>query len=214
MIVAPSIASGDPLRLADEIALCDECFDAVHLDVADGVAVRGISFGLGACIAACELSRSASKSIHLEVADPLAYVDDIRRCSADVLFVQTDNRRDPLGTLRAMRDAGLGMAVGANVSNLDAGRSYFDELIALGGPVLVGTTAHDDVAQACRRDMLDLAASIADGGRREVWVDGGIGADRLAWLAERGIYAAVLGRAVFEDRARARALARRWGFGG
>lgn len=209
MIVSPSIASGDPLRLADEIALCDECFDAMHLDVADGVAVRGISFGLRACVAACELSRSSSRSIHLEVNNPLAYVDDLRRCDATELFVQTDNLADPVGTLRELRAAGLGMAVGANVSNLDVGRAYFDVLLAEGGPVLVGTTAHDDPAQVCRRDMLELAARLAEDGR-EVWVDGGITPGLLAPLAEQGIHAAVLGRAVFGDRARARQLAHQW----
>lgn len=210
MIVSPSIASGDPLRLADEIALCDECFDAMHLDVADGVAVRGISFGLKACIAACELSASSSKTVHLEVADPLAFVDDLRACSADTLFVQTDNLSDPVGVLRELRSAGLGMEVGPNVSNLDVGRPYFEELLALGGPVLVGTTSHDDVAQVCRQDMLDLAVALADGGRREVWVDGGIAPEMLPALSEQGVRAAVLGRAVFADRERARAMAATW----
>lgn len=198
------------MRLADEITLCDKYFDAIHLDVADGVAVRGISFGVGTCAAACELSTSSSKSLHLEVNDPLAHIDDLRCCSADVLFVQTDNLLEPMRILTDLRRAGLGMEVGPNVSCLDVSRPYLHELLALGGPVLVGTTSHDDLDQICRRDMLDLAADLAEEGGREVWVDGGITPEMLPWLAEHGVAAAVLGRAVFSDRGYARLMAHAW----
>lgn len=209
MIISPSIASGDSLRLADEIALCDECFDAMHLDVADGVAVRGITFGLKTCVAACELSSSSSRSIHLEVNDPLSYVADLRCCDATELFVQTDNLTDPVNVLRELREANLGMTVGANLGNLDVGRTYLDALLAEGGPVLIGTTAHDDPAQVWRRDMVEFAIWLAEDGR-EVWVDGGITPELIVPLAEQGIHAVVLGRAVFKNRERARCLARQW----
>lgn len=201
MLISPSIASGDPLRLADEITYCDNYFDAIHLDVADGVAVRGISFGLRTCIEACRLSRAGSKSIHLEVNNPLIFIEDLKRCDTDRIFIQTDNLANPIDIIRAFQSAGL--SVGVNVSDADLGQSYLEVLLGLVDPVLVGTTSHDDPAQVCRVDMIEFATELAEDGLHEVWIDGGITPEILNQVRDSHIYAAVLGRAIFEDRNRA-----------
>jgi pentose-5-phosphate-3-epimerase len=132
------------------------------------------------------------------VNDPALHVADVVRCGADVVFVQVDNVNDPVGNLRLYLEAGL--TAGANVSNLDLGRPYLDELLALSPYVLVGTTAHDDKAQTCRPDMLEFAKRVAADGIHEVWVDGGITAEIFYGLADSAIHAAVLGRAIFADK--------------
>lgn len=204
MIISPSIASGDTLRLADEIDLCDRVFDAMHLDVADGVAVRGISFGFGTCEAACRLSSASSKSIHLEVNDPIACLGAVGRCGANDVFVQMDNLDDPVGVLDLYLAAGL--PVGPNVSNLDLGRSYLPDLLGRSKRVLVGTTSHDDEAQRCRPEMVEFACRLAEDDNRDVWVDGGITPEMLPRLARAHVHAVALGRAVFSDRAHAARL--------
>ena len=39
MLISPSIASADVLRVADELDYIDKYFDNVHIDIEDGVAI-------------------------------------------------------------------------------------------------------------------------------------------------------------------------------
>ena len=201
MLISPSIASGNVLRLADEIAFCDEHFDAIHLDIADGVAVRDISFGFKACAEACRLSTASSKTIHLEIDNPVAHLDHVRQCDADMVFIQTDHVADPLAVLDRYQSAGI--PTGANISCDDMRRRHLNDILVRVRGVLVGTTSHDDKTQACLPDMLEFARELAETGQHEVWIDGGITEEIVRSLSTSRIHAAVLGRAVFGDKAHA-----------
>lgn len=201
MLISPSIASGDVLRLADEISFCDEHFDAIHLDVADGVAVRSISFGFKACTEACRLSTASSKTIHLEIDDPVAHLDHARQCGADLVFIQTDHVSDPLAVLDQFQSAGI--PTGANISCDDMRRPHLNDILDRVRSILIGTTSHSDETQTCLPDMLAFARELAEAGRHEVWVDGGITEEIVRDLSTSRIHAAVLGRAVFGDKVHA-----------
>ena len=68
MKISPSIASADILRIADEVQFTNQYFDDIHLDVADGIAVGEISFGIQMCRRICEIA-TLPISLHLEASD-------------------------------------------------------------------------------------------------------------------------------------------------
>ena len=59
MKVSPSIASADVLNVASEVAFIDKYFDNIHIDIEDGVAVGGISFGMKMSKGICSISTSS-----------------------------------------------------------------------------------------------------------------------------------------------------------
>ena len=65
MKISPSIASSDLLNISEEISFIDEYFDAIHLDIEDGVAVNNISFGFKLAKSICDISKSKEKTMHL-----------------------------------------------------------------------------------------------------------------------------------------------------
>ena len=93
MIISPSIASSDVLYVADEVDFADKYFDDIHIDIEDGVAVSGISFGSQMAKKICERA-SKPKSIHLEVINPMNYIDDVKQCNADICFIQVGRNND------------------------------------------------------------------------------------------------------------------------
>ncbi len=197
MIVSPSIASGDPLRIAQELDFIDKYFDSVHIDIEDGNAVRNISFGFKTAIAICDYSSSSDKTIHLEVTDPLVYLDKLKQCKADVIFIQADALADPVAVMKRMIEEGL--TTGVNLSNLDMDRPCLEELLQLTDYVLVNTTHHDDPAQICDERMLEYALKLAEQNKK-VWIDGGITLEIFERVRDSKIHAAVMGRAVFGNR--------------
>ena len=200
MIVSPSIASGDPLRIAQELDFIDKYFDSVHIDIEDGNAVRNISFGFKTAIAVCDYSVSSDKTMHLEVTNPLEYIDKIKQCKVDAVFIQADALSDPVFVTRRMIEEGI--PTGVNLSNLDMGKPYLEELLEMTDDVLVNTTHHDDPAQICDEAMLDYALRLAAEGKK-VWIDGGITAEIFERHKDSDIYAAVMGRGVFGNKEKA-----------
>lgn len=197
MIVSPSIASGDPLRIAQDLDFIDRYFDSVHIDIEDGNAVRNISFGFKTAIAVCDYSSSADKTIHLEVTDPLVYIDKIKQCKADVIFIQADALADPVSVMKQLIEEGI--TTGVNLSNLDMDRPCRQQLLDLTDYVLINTTHHDDPAQICDERMLEYAVELAEQNKK-VWIDGGITIDIYEKVKDSKIYAAVMGRGVFGNR--------------
>lgn len=200
MHISPSIASGNLLRIEEEVAFADRFFNSLHLDIEDGVAVSGITFGTRMCQLICDVSSSAEKTIHLEVWRPLDYLEELRRCSADMVFIQTAHLSEPEMIIQAFRDAGI--PTGISVNQLDLTSPDWNRLMTLADNILVATAYPDDPDQCCQDKMLDLALMIANSGKK-VWIDGGVTSDIVLRLKDSPLTAAVLGRAVFGDKEQA-----------
>lgn len=200
MKISPSIASADILRIADEVQFTNQYFDDIHLDVADGIAVGEISFGIQMCRRICEIA-TLPISLHLEVSNPLQYVEQVKQGNFDMVFIQVDcltNAKEVVGIYRANA-----IPVGINLSNLDLEREDLRELLEMTGHVLINTTYHNDIRQSLRREMLDYAIRLANETEHKVWIDGAINWDIIKEIQNSNIYAAVMGRAVFSDKANA-----------
>ena len=191
--ISPSVASSDLLHVSDTIRYVDENYSDIHLDIEDGVYLPNISFGFRLAKAVCAATRS-ERSLHLMVHDPLFWIEDVRACSPERCFVHLDHRSDAEAVLQAYRRAGI--PVGLGLSNRDLGRDL-SELLPLVDTALVLTAVIEDPLQRYSSELEDFAASLVPH-LREVWVDGGVKFTDLERLEQRGLHAAVMGRAVFQ----------------
>lgn len=196
MLISPSIASADVLRVADELDYIDKYFDNVHIDIEDGVAVHGISFGMKMTQKICSYSTSKEKSIHLEVFDPLSYIDDLLTLDFDVVFIQISHLKDPLPVIEKFKEKGL--RTGINIRIEDTERENFKELLYTCDDFLVSTTTYRNGCEEYLTGMEQLAIDLS--GHKKIWVDGHIGYEEYCRLNSTGIYCAVMGRAIFEDK--------------
>ena len=153
MIISPSIASFDVLNLAEEAKYIDENFDHIHIDIEDGMAVNGISFGFKVARGVMSMVK-AKASIHLEVMHPLDYLDDVVSCQPYVVFIQADVLDDPLLVVKEFKKRGLN--VGLAVGDKDLDKDYQD-IFTITKDVLVSTAYHDDEKQIYQKVLEDYA---------------------------------------------------------
>ena len=192
MIISPSIASADLLHAAEEVRFICGHFPDLHVDIEDGVHLDNISFGFRLARMICEAA-TRPVSLHLMVNDPIHWIPDVQRCAA---------------ALDAYRRAGI--PVGLGLSSRDLHRGDWKALAAQTDAVLMLTCDIDDPAQRFVPELADFACELARHSGKRVWVDGAIDFPMLAGLEDAGVYAAVMGRAVFRDKVNACREAETW----
>lgn len=202
MLISASIASSDILNVSEEIKFADKCFSHLHLDIEDGIAVPNISFGFKMCRKVCEMSTSHI-SIHLEVSDPLMWIDEIEKCHPDIVFIQTDHLDNPGNILDRYIERGI--PVGISLSSRDIGRDV-TTLLNKVDEVLVITARLDDPLQKYSHELESMALEIVRSSEKKVWLDGAINYEIIERLIndKKGVYAVVIGRAAFSDKTETR----------
>lgn len=198
MKISPSLASSDLLCLGKEIDFADRYFNNIHIDIEDGVAVSGITFGTKMAQRMCEYSNSEEKSIHLEVLRPLDYLEEVKACHGDVVFIQVAHLDNPVSVIQTYLQQGI--TVGISLNERDRERAELTDLLAMSRQVLVATAYHDDPKQEYQKTMEEFALSLANEKKHRVWIDGGITAAIYQRLKNTEIYAAVMGRAIYNDK--------------
>jgi pentose-5-phosphate-3-epimerase len=198
MLVSPSIASADVLHVADEVKYIDTYFDNIHIDIEDGVVVGGISFGMKMAKGICAVSSSKEKTMHLEVLNPLDYLDDVLACNCDVTFIQVSHLPDALDVIEKFRNAGV--RVGVNLCDEDLMREDLEGLIGITDYILVNTTAHWDPEQNYMPEMEEFALKLAEDENKKIWIDGCVNYETYQRLKDSKIYCAVIGRGIFSDK--------------
>ncbi|MBQ6477800.1 MAG: hypothetical protein IJI44_00375 [Erysipelotrichaceae bacterium] len=198
MRVSPSIASGDVLNVAREVDYIDKYFDSIHLDIEDGVVLLGITFGMKMAKGICAYSRSKEKTIHLEVLDPLAYLEDLKKIDCDCVFIQVSHLQNAIEIIGKFKEAGI--HTGVNLNDADLDREDLREILALSKDFLISTTDPFDPKQEYLSEMEKFALKLAENEDYKVWIDGCVTYDTYERLKESKLYSAVIGRAIFSDR--------------
>ena len=196
MLISASIASFDVLRVAEEIAYIDRYFKEIHIDIEDGVAVDGISFGMKMCKGIISLT-SSKTSIHLEVINPLRYLEDVKECHPDIVFIQADVLDDPMKVILDFQKAKI--PVGLAIGDRDK-RNNYDKILEITDNVLVTTAYHEDTKQIYQQSLEDLALKLMREKNLKVWLDGGVTFEKYQQLKNSGLYAAIMGRAIFQNK--------------
>ena len=101
MLISPSIASSDLLHLEEETVFAAHHFGQIHIDIEDGTIVPNITMGMKVCQEVCEKWKDAYRSIHLSVLEPLKYLERVKKCKADIVFLALNHLEHPCEVLEA-----------------------------------------------------------------------------------------------------------------
>jgi ribulose-phosphate 3-epimerase len=195
MIVSPSIASADPLRLAEEWKRVKEYSD-LHIDIEDGHFIPNITFGLKTVQALRQLSDQPF-SFHLMVDDPYAYFKNVAQYQPSIIFAHVE-------ALDYIQDfITYGKSWGTKVGLAFNPKSPIDPyLYALdqADGVLIMTSEPDGRGQTFIPTMLTKCIQVKTMSKvPEIWVDGGIQHHHLNQISEANVTHVVMGREIFNS---------------
>ncbi|QRG67159.1 ribulose-phosphate 3-epimerase [Brevibacillus choshinensis] len=195
MIISPSIASADPLRLEEEVNRLDpKLYSDLHVDIEDGHFIPNITFGMKTVKRLREVT-DLPFSFHLMVSNPFDYLEEMCACQPSVIFAHVEALEYPSLFVDAVRGRGGRVGLAFNPRTPIAPFGY---VLGRVDAVLVMTAEPDGVGQEFLPDMVTKAQQVRDAVPSvELWVDGGVTPNRLGELTQAGVTHAVMGRAVF-----------------
>ena len=194
--ISPSLSAGCLLDLGAVLERLGG-LSHIHLDIDDGNFVHGITFGTDTVKLVAEHT-DVPLDVHLEVNNPLDYVDELGDANVSALCAHVEALPFPSEFIGACRNAGIGrVGLALNVKTpVDALAPYAHELDYV---ILVSVEADrrglrfqpgvlDKARQA--RNLLPATCSI--------WMDGAIREELLPDVVAAGVDGIVVGRAVFQ----------------
>ncbi len=197
VLIAPSMLSADFSRLAEELAAVERAgADWIHLDVMDGHFVPNITFG-PPVIKAMRRHTSLPFDVHLMIAPADPYIAAFAEAGADLITVHAEAGPHVHRSLQAIRALGKKAGIVLNPGTPESVMEYVLDDIDL---VLVMSVNPGFGGQAFIPAAVDKIRRIrAMIGERpiRIEVDGGVGTDNAALLAEAGASVLVAGTAVF-----------------
>lgn len=195
MKICPSIASGDVMNLQAQCLWLQEKYHHIHIDVEDGNYISNITFGMKT-VRGIFAAASCGKSVHLMVMNPLDYVEPLKKLQPEIVFVHLDTSRYPSAVADAFAQAGIRMGAALNPAEPWDRYEYLGDRVQ---DVLLMMCEPDGYGQRYRKGLEEKVFQVLMTGRR-VWLDGAMSMEQAEMFGEKGVFAAVLGRAVFQQK--------------
>lgn len=201
-IIAPSVLSADFGNLERDIKMLNGSDCArLHLDIMDGVFVPNMSFGFPVIESIAKVAKKPMDA-HLMIVDPDRYIERFAKLGVEYITVHLEACTHLNRTVAAIRDCGVkaGVAINphTNVALLEDVLPYIDmALIMSVNPGFGGQKFIPQSVEKVRklRKMID-----ASGSKCLIEIDGGVGEDNVAMLAQAGVDAFVAGSSVFGSK--------------
>jgi ribulose-phosphate 3-epimerase len=204
--ISPSIASADQsdLRRAIEIAERGGA-DFMHLDIEDGVFIPNLTFG-PKTVRDLRPWTHTPFDVHLQVADPGAYLMDVVKAGANRICFQLEASDAPnhlLGEIKANHiQAGLALLAGTPLDLFEAAIDRIDFVhLMTNDPASGSDELIPEIVDKIRR-----ARTLIGDRPIEIEVDGGINIENAAIVVAAGARVLVAGRAIWDPPAPAEAI--------
>ncbi len=198
--LSPSMLSADFNILGEQLKLIeDNGCKWLHIDVMDGAFVPNISFGMPV-IASIRKQSKMFFDVHMMVEEPGRFVDDLKKCGADMVTVHVEACKHLHRTLQAIHEAGMQAGVVLNpATSLDTIDHVLDQV----DMVLLMTVNPGYGGQkyipAMTAKIRALRKKLDDAGYPDIAieVDGGVNAKTIDEVLEAGADTLVMGSATF-----------------
>lgn len=192
LIISPSIASSNLLVLKDEIDYVDKFYGHIHIDIEDGNFVPNITFGTKLLKQICSYSKSR-KSIHLMVTNPLDYINCIKECNVDIVFIHVENLSYPSEVINKYKEHNINVGLAFNPKTQIIPYEYVFKNIS---GILIMMCEPDNEGQNYIPSMVKKIRK-AIKYKIPIWIDGGIKDEMLSTFKDIGVKNVVMGRAIF-----------------
>ena len=203
MVLSPSLLGADFKHLEEEITRIKKGgAQYLHLDVMDGAFVPSISFGMPV-ISSLRSCTDLVFDVHMMVEEPSRYVEDIRKCGADIITIHAEACRHLDSSIEAVRKTGAKVGVALNpatpIETIDLVLHKVDMVLIMlvnpgfGGQKLIPYAV--EKVRALRKRCEELGLSM------DIQVDGGVNTENVREIVEAGANVIVAGSAVFKGDA-------------
>lgn len=213
-LVLPSILAADFTRLGDEVAdVLDRGADAIHVDIMDGHFVPNLSMGPPIMASLRKRFPDVYFDVHLMVTHPENFVQPFADAGANHITFHIEatagrKQHHEFDLIEQIKKTGCTAGVSFNPPTTAASVQHLvghvEMFLAMSvHPGFGGQRFIPDVLGKIR----ELSAQLPADGSTRFEIDGGVGPDNAAQVADAGIDMIVAGSAVFGATDRAAAIA-------